>query len=136
MLKGARKKWLDQNAPWRYTFSELIFGELFSAMALKKMPISFVGIVKNIGFLTKNLPCARKKAEKHYTSALVSAQKIGARAMEGQALLGLGKLYSSTGHKNKARDCFVSAIELFEVCEAETFLKQAREALSSLETHR
>jgi class 3 adenylate cyclase/tetratricopeptide (TPR) repeat protein len=135
MLNGARKKWLDQNAPWRYTFSELIFGELFSAMALKKMPISFAGIVKNIGFLAKNLPCAREKAEKHYISAMVSAQKIGARAMEGQAHLGLGKLYSRTGHKDKARDCFASAIKLFKVCEAETFLQQAREALSSLETH-
>ena len=135
MLKGARKKWLDQSAPWRYTFSELIFGELFSAMALRKMPISFTGIVKNIGFLAKNLPFARQKAEKHYKGALISAQKIGARAMEGQAQLGLGKLYRETGHRDKAPDCFSSAIKFFEVCEAETFLKKAREALSSLKTN-
>ncbi len=134
MLKGARMKWLNQSAPWRYTFSEFLFGELFSAMALRKMPISFAGIVRNIGFLAKNLPCARQKAEKHYTRALVSAQKIGAKAMEGQGYLGLGKLYSRTGHRDKARDCFSAAIKLFEVCETETFLKQARDALSSLET--
>jgi tetratricopeptide (TPR) repeat protein len=135
MLQGVREKWLDQSAPWRYTFSELIFGELFSVMALRKMLISFANIVKNIGFLAKNLPFARQKAEKHYKRALISAQKIGAKAMEGQAHLGLGKLYKRTGHKDKARDCFSSAIKLFEECEAETFLKQAREALSSLKTN-
>ncbi|MDX1777626.1 MAG: hypothetical protein R3339_01990, partial [Thermodesulfobacteriota bacterium] len=135
MLKGARKKWLDQSALWRYTFSELIFGELFSAMALRKMEISFRDIVRNLGFLIKNLPFARQKAEKHYMRALTSAQKIGAKAMEGQIHLGLGKLYSRTGNREKARHCFLSAIKLFEVCEAEIFLKQAREALSSLEAN-
>jgi tetratricopeptide (TPR) repeat protein len=132
MLKGARKKWLDQSAAWRYTFSELIFGELFSAMALRKMEISFADIVRNIGFLARNLPFARHKAEKHYTRALASAHKIGARAMEGQTYLGLGTLYRETGHMEKARYCLSSAIKLFEGCEAETFLRKAREALSSL----
>ena len=135
MLKGTQEKWLVHSAPWRSTFAELIFGELFSAMALRKMPFSFVSIVKSIGFLAKNLPFARQKAEKHYKKALVSAQKVGARAMEGQAHLGLGTLYNSTGLKDKARDCFLSAIKLFEGCEAETFLRKTREALSSLETN-
>ena len=67
--------------------------------------------------------------------ALASAQKIGAKAMEGQIHLGLGKLYSRTGNREKARHCFSSTIKLFEVCEAENFLKQAREALSSLEAN-
>ena len=53
--------------------------------------------------------------------------------MEGQAHLGLGKLYSRTGDRDKAHDCFSSAIELFKECEAETFLEKAREAQSSLD---
>ena len=133
MLKEAQRKWLEQNAPWRYTFSALIFGELYAALAGRKAPVSFASIVKNIGFLAQNLPFARKKAENHYTRALVSAQKIGAKAMEGQAHLGLGKLYSRTGDRDKAHGCFSSAIELFKECEAETFLEKAREALSSLD---
>ena len=119
--------------PLALYLSELIFGELYAALAGRKRPVSFGSIVKNIGFLAQNLPFARKKAENHYTRALVSAQKIGAKAMEGQAHLGLGKLYSRTGNREKARDCFSSAIELFKECEAETFLKKAREALSSLD---
>jgi tetratricopeptide (TPR) repeat protein len=133
MLKGTQRKWLEQNAPWRYTFSVLIFGELYAALAGRKAPINFVSVVKNFGFLAQNLPFARKKAENHYTRALVSAQKIGAKAMEGQAHLGLGKLYREAGERNKAHDCFSSAIELFRECEADTFLEKAREARSSLD---
>jgi class 3 adenylate cyclase/tetratricopeptide (TPR) repeat protein len=132
MLQEAQKKWEEQNAPWRYTFSALIFGELYSALAGRKVPISFVSIVKNIFFLAKNLPFARQKAENHYRKALVSAQKVGAKAMEGQAQLGLGKLYRKTGNSDKARDCFSSAVELFEECEAETFLREACEARLSV----
>jgi tetratricopeptide (TPR) repeat protein len=110
----------------------LIFGELFSAMARRATPTSFASIVKNMGFLAKNLPFARQKAETHYKKAIASAQKVGAQAMEGQAHLGLGKLYSSTGNKDKARECFSSAIQLFKGCEAETFLKKAHEGLSAL----
>ena len=134
MLKGTQRQWLEHNAPWRYTFSELIFGELFSAMARRATPTSFASIVKNMGFLAKNLPFARQKAETHYKKAIASAQKVGAQAMEGQAHLGLGKLYSSTGNKDKARECFSSAIQLFKGCEAETFLKKAHEGLSALQT--
>ena len=75
----------------------------------------------------------KRQAENHYTRALVSAQKIGAKAMEGQAHLGLGKLYREAGERNKAHDCFSSAIELFRECEADTFLEKAREARSSLD---
>ena len=132
MLKGAQRQWLEHNAPWRYTFSELIFGELFSAMARRATPTSFASIVKNIGFLAKNLPFARQHAEAHFKKAIASAQKVGAKGMEGQAHLGLGKLHSSTGNNAKARDCFSSAIQLFKECEAETFLKKAHEGLSSL----
>ena len=53
--------------------------------------------------------------------------------MEGQAHLGLGKLYREAGERNKAHDCFSSAIELFRECEADTFLEKAREARSSLD---
>ena len=132
MLRDTQRQWLKRNASWRYTFSELIFGELFSAMACRKTHASFASVVKNIGFLVKTLPFARQKAEDHYKKAIASAQKVGAQAMEGQAHLGLGKLYSNTGNKDKARDCFSSAIQLFERCGAETFLKKAHECLSAL----
>jgi tetratricopeptide (TPR) repeat protein len=132
MLEGAQRQWLEHNAPWRYTFSELIFGELFSALARRATPASFTSIVKNMGFLARNLPFARQNAETRYKKAIASAQKVGAKGMEGQAHLGLGILYSSTGNKEKARDCFSSAIQLFKGCRAEKFLKKAQESLSSL----
>jgi hypothetical protein len=41
----------------------------------------------------------------------------------------LGKLHKSKGKTEKARECISHAINAFEKCEADVFLKQAREAL-------
>ena len=60
------------------------------------------------------------------------AKEIGAKGIEGQALLDLGYLHKVKGRTDKARDYFSRAIKIFEECEAEMFLKQAKEALASL----
>lgn len=41
-------------------------------------------------------------------------------------------LYSARGDNDKARQYISQAIPLFEECELDTYLKQAREALESL----
>jgi hypothetical protein len=51
----------------------------------------------------------------------------------GMAYHSLGLLHSVKGEKARARECLSTAIELFEQCELETYLKQAQEALASLE---
>jgi tetratricopeptide (TPR) repeat protein len=132
MIEKAQGWWLKNEAHWRYTFSELIIGELFSAMARRTAPIKLSIIVRNLGFMVRKVPFAGRNAAYHYYRAIESAKKVGAQAMEGQAYLGLGHLYSSKGKKDKALHCFSSAIQLFKRCEAETFLKKAHEGLSSL----
>jgi hypothetical protein len=47
-------------------------------------------------------------------------------------VLGLGQLHKAKGKTEKARDCITHAIDAFEKCEADVFLKQAREALAAL----
>jgi hypothetical protein len=44
----------------------------------------------------------------------------------------MGRLRQLKGRTDEARQYFVDAIQLFEECEADVFLKQAREALASL----
>jgi len=48
------------------------------------------------------------------------------------AYLDLGLLHKAKGEKDKAREYITTAIQLFEQCEAEVFLQQAKEALESL----
>jgi hypothetical protein len=50
----------------------------------------------------------------------------------GMAYLDLGLLHKTKGRTGKARECLSEAIRVFEKCEIETYLKQAREALASL----
>jgi len=75
------------------------------------------------------LPFALKKAEEHFTIAIKTAGEIGAKSYLGQAYLELGQLYKAKGKTEKARECISHAINAFEKCEADVFLKQAREAL-------
>jgi hypothetical protein len=42
-------------------------------------------------------------------------------------------LHSIKGRKDKSRECISTAIKYFEKCNAETYLKQAREALASIQ---
>ena len=48
------------------------------------------------------------------------------------AYLDLGLLHNAKGQKDQAGRYLSTAIEVFEECEAETRLKQAKEALASL----
>jgi sugar phosphate isomerase/epimerase len=88
--------------------------------------------MKNIGFLVKNIPVARKKAEDHLNRSIEVAKEIGAQGMLGMVYLDSGLLQKARGKKDRARQFLTMAIEYFEQCEAETYLKQARDALESL----
>jgi tetratricopeptide (TPR) repeat protein len=75
---------------------------------------------------------ATKKAEDHFNRAIEVAKEIGAKGTLGMTSLDLGSLYRATGKKEKAREYISSAIRAFEQCEAQTYLKQAKEALENL----
>jgi tetratricopeptide (TPR) repeat protein len=89
-------------------------------------------MAKNIGFLVKNVPFASKKAEKHFNKAIELFKEIGMKGYLGVAHLSLGLLYKASKRTDQARQCLLEAINLFQDCEAETYLKQANEALDSL----
>jgi tetratricopeptide (TPR) repeat protein len=78
------------------------------------------------------LPFAHKKAAEHLNIAIKTAGEIGAKSILGQAYLELGQLHHTKGKAEKARECINHAIDAFEKCEADVFLKQAREALAAL----
>lgn len=90
-------------------------------------------LFKNIGFILKNVPFASKKAEAHFNKAIVLAKEIGAKGILGPAYLDLGLLHKAKKRSEQARECISEAIQIFEECEAEVYLEQAKEALASLE---
>jgi NAD(P)-dependent dehydrogenase (short-subunit alcohol dehydrogenase family) len=95
-----------------------------------KKSISF--FLKNIGFLIKTVPFAARKAEGYFHTAIETAKEIGAKSVLGQAYLDLGKLHKAKGRLPEARTCISQAVQSFQECEADVYLKQARDALASL----
>ncbi len=107
-IEGAQQLILKSGDKWWLIQSEQILGKIYLQMF------------------------EREKAESHFDKALEISKEIGARGYEGETYFDLGLLHRAKGRVDQARECISRAIEIFEQCEAEVFLKQAREALASL----
>jgi class 3 adenylate cyclase/tetratricopeptide (TPR) repeat protein len=112
---------------------EFILGTVFLQIIERSEPISLSFMAKNIGFLAKNIPFSAKKAEYHFNNALKISKDIGAKGFMGQTYLGLGLLHKMKKRIEQAKQCFSKAIKFSKECDAELYLKQAGEALESLQ---
>jgi len=123
--------WVDGRKPL-HAAAEHTLGSIYLQIVLGEGELSLPVIVKNIGFLIKNVPFAAKKAEGHFIRALEVAREVGMKGIQGRSYLDLGILHQAKHRTQKARECLTQAIKYFEEYEAETFLKKAREVAASL----
>jgi len=133
LLEEGQRDCLENQVRTLYARSEYVLGKVYSQIVEGSGPISLSTMAKNIGFLIKNVPFASKKAEEHFNRAIEVAKEIGAKGTMGMAYLDLGLLHRMKGKTEQAKKCISEAIQIFEETEAEGFLKQAKEALASLE---
>ena len=132
-LKEAIRVCSEKRANYWHAMFELVLGQVYLRIVDKSGTVSLSAMAKNIGFIIKNVPSAAKRAEDHIKKAIAIAKEIGAKGIEGQAYLDLGRLHQAKGRSDQARDCFSKAARIFEECEAEVYLKQAHEALELLQ---
>lgn len=111
---------------------EHALGQVYLGIVDKSAPVSLNTLMKNIGFIIKNVPSAAKKAVAHFNQALKIAEEIGSKIIQGETYLSLGRLYQTKGRIDEARHCFSKAAGMFEECGSEGYLKQANEAIASL----
>jgi tetratricopeptide (TPR) repeat protein len=124
---------LENGNRWRYAVANHMLGRVYSQIAQGgsgEKSLSF--LLKNIGFLIKTVPFAARKAEGYLHTAIETAKEIGAKSVLGQAYFDLGRLHKAKGRLADAKTCISQAVQSFEECEADVYLKQAREALASL----
>ncbi len=131
LLEDAQKALIRNQRRWSYALSEFILGEVKSQIATSPKP-SLSIMAKNIGFLAKTVPFATKNAEQHFKKAIKIYKELGGKGQLGMVYLSLGLLHKSTKKTDQARQCILEAIDLFKECEADGWLKQAKEALVSL----
>jgi len=110
---------------------EYILGKVYSQIAAGPKP-AFSIMAKNMGFLVKNMPLAGKRAEEHLGKEIEMAKEIGAKGFLGMSYMDLGMFHEAKSKTDAARKCICEAIKIFEETEAEGYLKQAKEALDSL----
>ncbi len=132
MIEDALKTFIREERRYFIAMTEHIIGKIYSQIVEGAGPISPLSIAKNIGFLVKNVPFADKKAEFHFNKAIEIAKEIKAKSLLGPLYLDLGLMHKAKKRTDKARGSLAEAIQIFEQCEAEVYLKQAKEALTSL----
>jgi len=132
MIQEAKSSWVKSERKAMFAFSDYNLGRIYAQLACGGQKAPFSVIVKNFGFLLKNVPFAAKKAESHFQSAIHQFDELGAKGWVGRVSLDLGHFYKIKGRKDTARKYLSDAISVFEDNEADGFLKQAKEALASL----
>ena len=132
MIEKARQACIKNQRIYALARLEQYLGIVYLRIVDKPAKVNLSTMAKNVGFILKNVPPAAKKAAEHFNRAIEISKEIGAKGVESQAYLDLGRLHKAKGRNDKARDCFTMAIRIFEECEAEVFLQQANEALESL----
>jgi class 3 adenylate cyclase/tetratricopeptide (TPR) repeat protein len=126
MIMDARKSFKVNERRSYYITSEYLLGRLYSQMAMGEGPKNPVILLKNIGFITKHLPFAAKKAEKYYKKALKMASEIQMDGLRGQMLYDLGLLYKFKKSEVLADQCFTHAFQIFEQIGAKVALDRVR----------
>jgi len=131
-IEEARQSALKSERKWLCVVAENILGNVYSQIAARTGPASLSAMAKNAGFLMKNIPFAAKRAEDHLKKAIEVSKEMGAPGLLAQSYFNLGLLCKAKKKIENAKEYISAAIKLFEECEAEGFLKQAREEMESL----
>lgn len=132
MIEDMRNASIEKEWGYGIAMSEYVLGNLYFQMAYGEKPGN-LSLIKNIGFLARNVPFASKRAEDFLTKAVESAKRFGAKGIQGSASMDLGNLYRIRKRNAQARGCISEAVHVFEEIKAEVYLKKAREALDGLE---
>ncbi len=133
MLQDGIREHMEEGRKSLYAVLEGTLGKVYLQIIQGEGPKSLSFMLKNIGFLAKNIPFAAKKAEEHLNKSIEVSREIGANSPLALALMDLGALHIVKKRLEKAQECISEAIQIFEQCEAEVYLKQAKEALESLQ---
>jgi class 3 adenylate cyclase/tetratricopeptide (TPR) repeat protein len=133
MIEDAIREHMKEGRKSLYAVLEGVLGKVYLQIIQGEEPKSLSFMLKNIGFLAKNIPFAAKRAEEHLNKSMKVSREIGANSPLALALMDLGALHSEKKRVRKAQECISEAIQIFEQCGAEVYLKQAKKTFESLQ---
>ena len=134
-IEDALERWKKFERAGTFPRSEYILGKLYFQIGAGEGPIDKSILLKNAVFLIKTLPIARNRAESHFKRAVKKAGEMGIKGIAGQSYLDLGLLYQTKKKKKTAARYIEKAVLIFEQTNADYLLKQAKDALKSLNSN-
>ena len=117
---------------WPRSVIEHIQGTVYLRLLQRESSLNLGGLMRNIGFLIRNLPQAATKAEMHFNQSISIASGIGSTNVVAQASLDLGRLHHMKKQKERSKELIDEAIEIFEDIGASMHLENAKSALREL----
>jgi tetratricopeptide (TPR) repeat protein len=112
---------------------DVCLAEIYFQIATRARPIGLWSALKNLGFIMKEVPFARRKAIAYLNSVIRVGKKVGARSFgHGRALLDLGLLYQQNGKKQQAQECLAEAQLILDQCKSETYAQRVQQALAAM----
>jgi tetratricopeptide (TPR) repeat protein len=133
IYEEGRQTYMKKDRRWCYALSEYILGTIYLEILRRKRPSRILFAARNIFYVLRNFTFLSKKSENHFSKSIEIAEEIGAKTILGMAYLNLGLLHKLKGRTARAKECISEAEEVFGKCGAEDYLRQARNALASLQ---
>jgi tetratricopeptide (TPR) repeat protein len=126
------KLYREKGFRWNYLTHRFHLARVLLQMVGSIESENLIHNLKKVTVVVKNSSAVAEKAEAYLNEAIEVAKEIGAKNMLALAYFDLGVLQKAKKRTDLAREYISEAIQLFKQCEAEVYLKQAKEALASL----
>jgi len=112
---------------------EIGLAEIYFQIATRSRPLKLWSAIKNLGFILKEVPFAKRKARTYLCKIILIGKEVEARGFaQGHAWLNLGLLNQQNGRQEQAQECLREAQRIFGQCNSETGCQQVRQALAGM----
>jgi hypothetical protein len=112
---------------------EVSLAEIYFQIATSARRLGFWATVKNLGFILKEVPFAKRKAKACLTQVIQIGKEVGAKGfVQGHAWLNLGLLHHQNGRQELAKECLGEAQGILAQCNSEMSPQQIQQALAAM----
>jgi len=133
LMEEQLAEWSEKGCRLRQTACGFILARVYGGLIQNKGMLSPAKVVRNLTFILRQAPKLDRNANMRFKTVVRLADEIGARGARGQAFLHWGLLHQAKGRLGEARHCLSEAVKILTQCDADAYVKQAQDALDSLE---
>ena len=124
--------WWEGGSRLRYVLCGQVLAIIYANLTLSPKGLGAITVIKNLKAIFNALPFTGEKASYNFQALTEMTRDIGANGALGRAYLQWGHLLKEKGQVDRAGQCYTEAARFFKQCDAVDYLRQAKEALSTV----